>query len=193
MAATGFVRELPQLPAPGGAGVMVEVPGERPRRGWISEPPPVVDELAQWFAVCGDDVDNCAIGTWPSVGFDPADRASGASQPSRAPRQPSTAAAAAAAAPESARVAWASPAPLCIFTAHRLKKIPSAGGAPRQHCSFIETRTMTVITNIEGPASWQQKRVPRMFYDHADSGSWTEAPTARTRRLCASSCASGWP
>ena len=33
---------------------------------------------------------------------------------------------------------------------------------------------MTVITNIEDLRILHQKRVPRMFYDYADSGSWTE-------------------
>ena len=33
---------------------------------------------------------------------------------------------------------------------------------------------MTVITHIEDLRQLAQKRVPRMFYDYADSGSWTE-------------------
>ena len=33
---------------------------------------------------------------------------------------------------------------------------------------------MTVITNIADLRELAQKRVPRMFYDYADSGSWTE-------------------
>ena len=33
---------------------------------------------------------------------------------------------------------------------------------------------MTVITNIEDLRQLAKKRVPRMFYDYADSGSWTE-------------------
>jgi len=33
---------------------------------------------------------------------------------------------------------------------------------------------MTVITNIEDLRQLAEKRVPRMFYDYADSGSWTE-------------------
>ncbi|MBX9961019.1 MAG: alpha-hydroxy-acid oxidizing protein [Burkholderiaceae bacterium] len=33
---------------------------------------------------------------------------------------------------------------------------------------------MPVITNIEDLRALAQKRVPRMFYDYADSGSWTE-------------------
>jgi isopentenyl diphosphate isomerase/L-lactate dehydrogenase-like FMN-dependent dehydrogenase len=38
-----------------------------------------------------------------------------------------------------------------------------------------ETRPMTVITTIEDLRQLAQKRVPRMFYDYADSGSWTES------------------
>jgi L-lactate dehydrogenase (cytochrome) len=34
---------------------------------------------------------------------------------------------------------------------------------------------MTVITHIEDLRVLAQKRVPRMFYDYADSGSWTES------------------
>jgi L-lactate dehydrogenase (cytochrome) len=34
---------------------------------------------------------------------------------------------------------------------------------------------MTVITNIEDLRVLAKKRVPRMFYDYADSGSWTES------------------
>ena len=34
---------------------------------------------------------------------------------------------------------------------------------------------MTVITNIEDLRVLMKKRVPRMFYDYADSGSWTES------------------
>ena len=33
---------------------------------------------------------------------------------------------------------------------------------------------MTVITNIEDLRALAKRRVPRMFYDYADSGSWTE-------------------
>ena len=33
---------------------------------------------------------------------------------------------------------------------------------------------MTVITNIEDLRVLAKKRVPRMFYDYADSGAWTE-------------------
>ena len=34
---------------------------------------------------------------------------------------------------------------------------------------------MSVITNIEDLRVLAQKCVPRMFYDYADSGSWTES------------------
>ncbi len=34
---------------------------------------------------------------------------------------------------------------------------------------------MTIITNIEDLRSLARRRVPRMFYDYADSGSWTES------------------
>ena len=34
---------------------------------------------------------------------------------------------------------------------------------------------MTVITNIEDLRQLAQRRVPRMFYDYCDSGSWTES------------------
>jgi len=34
---------------------------------------------------------------------------------------------------------------------------------------------MSVITTIEELRVLAQKRVPRMFYDYADSGSWTES------------------
>ena len=34
---------------------------------------------------------------------------------------------------------------------------------------------MTVITTIEDLRVLYKKRVPRMFYDYADSGSWTES------------------
>ena len=34
---------------------------------------------------------------------------------------------------------------------------------------------MSVITNIEDLRVLAQKRVPRMFYDYADAGSWTES------------------
>ena len=33
---------------------------------------------------------------------------------------------------------------------------------------------MTTITNIEDLRVLAQKRVPRMFYDYADSGDWTK-------------------
>ena len=34
---------------------------------------------------------------------------------------------------------------------------------------------MTIITSIEDLRVLAQRRVPRMFYDYADSGSWTES------------------
>ena len=34
---------------------------------------------------------------------------------------------------------------------------------------------MGVITNIEDLRILAERRVPRMFYDYADSGSWTES------------------
>jgi isopentenyl diphosphate isomerase/L-lactate dehydrogenase-like FMN-dependent dehydrogenase len=34
---------------------------------------------------------------------------------------------------------------------------------------------MAVITNIEDLRQLAQRRVPRMFYDYADAGSWTES------------------
>jgi L-lactate dehydrogenase (cytochrome) len=34
---------------------------------------------------------------------------------------------------------------------------------------------MTVITNIEDLRALAHRRVPRMFYDYADSGSWTQS------------------
>src|SRR5262245_66008720 len=40
--------------------------------------------------------------------------------------------------------------------------------------SPAEETTMGVITNIEDLRVLAQRRVPRMFYDYADSGSWTE-------------------
>jgi L-lactate dehydrogenase (cytochrome) len=33
----------------------------------------------------------------------------------------------------------------------------------------------TTITNIEDLRRLAKRRVPRMFYDYADSGSWTES------------------
>jgi L-lactate dehydrogenase (cytochrome) len=38
-----------------------------------------------------------------------------------------------------------------------------------------ETTAVPVITNIEDLRVLAKKRVPRMFYDYADSGSWTES------------------
>ncbi len=44
----------------------------------------------------------------------------------------------------------------------------------RYHEPFNWRIPMPVITNIEDLRVLAQKRVPRMFYDYADSGSWTE-------------------
>jgi L-lactate dehydrogenase (cytochrome) len=41
--------------------------------------------------------------------------------------------------------------------------------------SKIGTEKMPVITSIEDLRLLAQRRVPRMFYDYADSGSWTES------------------
>jgi L-lactate dehydrogenase (cytochrome) len=38
-----------------------------------------------------------------------------------------------------------------------------------------EDRSMTIITTIEDLRVLAKKRVPRMFYDYADAGSWTES------------------
>ncbi|WP_313906608.1 alpha-hydroxy-acid oxidizing protein, partial [Salmonella enterica] len=38
-----------------------------------------------------------------------------------------------------------------------------------------EVTQMSLITSIEDLRKQAQKRVPRMFYDYADSGSWTES------------------
>src|SRR5574340_110216 len=46
---------------------------------------------------------------------------------------------------------------------------PHAHSTPHAHAT-----TMTAITCIEDLRRLAQKRVPRMFYDYADSGSWTE-------------------
>ena len=45
------------------------------------------------------------------------------------------------------------------------------------HPQLFATREefMTVITNIEDLRVLAERRVPRMFYDYADSGSWTES------------------
>ena len=52
---------------------------------------------------------------------------------------------------------------------------------------------MSVITNIEDLRACWQKRVPRMFYDYADSGSWTESTyRANERGLPEDRCASAW-
>ena len=52
---------------------------------------------------------------------------------------------------------------------------------------------MPVITHIEDLRVLAQKRVPRMFYDYADSGPGPRAPTAPTKATSPrSSCASAW-
>jgi L-lactate dehydrogenase (cytochrome) len=43
------------------------------------------------------------------------------------------------------------------------------------HASHNQGNAMPVITTIEDLRVLAQKRVPRMFYDYADSGSWTES------------------
>jgi L-lactate dehydrogenase (cytochrome) len=43
------------------------------------------------------------------------------------------------------------------------------------HRRHLKETFMPVITNIEDLRVLAQKRVPRMFYDYADSGSWTES------------------
>ena len=58
---------------------------------------------------------------------------------------------------------------------------------------------MPVITNIEDLRVLAERRVPRMFYDYADSGSWTERHLSREpeatsiRSSCASASQSTWP
>jgi L-lactate dehydrogenase (cytochrome) len=47
--------------------------------------------------------------------------------------------------------------------------------ASRYHSFKLKETFMAVITNIEDLRVLAQKRVPRMFYDYADSGSWTES------------------
>ena len=51
---------------------------------------------------------------------------------------------------------------------------------------------MPVITNIEDLRVLAEKRVPRMFYDYADSGSWTESTSPTKAIFKKSSCASAW-
>jgi isopentenyl diphosphate isomerase/L-lactate dehydrogenase-like FMN-dependent dehydrogenase len=47
---------------------------------------------------------------------------------------------------------------------------------PYHHGNFKNPKNpMTVITTIEDLRVLAEKRVPRMFYDYADSGSWTES------------------
>jgi L-lactate dehydrogenase (cytochrome) len=49
---------------------------------------------------------------------------------------------------------------------------PSTHAGPHTH---FQEKSMPVITNIEDLRILAKKRVPRMFYDYADSGSWTES------------------
>jgi L-lactate dehydrogenase (cytochrome) len=43
------------------------------------------------------------------------------------------------------------------------------------HSGTLKESLMPIITNIEDLRVLAQQRVPRMFYDYADSGSWTES------------------
>ena len=59
----------------------------------------------------------------------------------------------------------------------RLGHADIVSAASTATCLSIAQRrrpAMTVITNIEDLRVLAQRRVPRMFYDYADSGSWTE-------------------
>jgi isopentenyl diphosphate isomerase/L-lactate dehydrogenase-like FMN-dependent dehydrogenase len=49
-----------------------------------------------------------------------------------------------------------------------------AMASTRYHSFETQETCMPVITNIEDLRVLAEKRVPRMFYDYADSGSWTE-------------------
>jgi L-lactate dehydrogenase (cytochrome) len=46
--------------------------------------------------------------------------------------------------------------------------------ACHRYRNFIQESAMAVITNIEDLRILAQKRMPRMFYDYVDTGSWTE-------------------
>jgi L-lactate dehydrogenase (cytochrome) len=51
-------------------------------------------------------------------------------------------------------------------------------GLRRNHAATIiigNARAMPVVTNIEDLRQMHVRRAPRMFYDYADSGSWTES------------------
>ena len=53
---------------------------------------------------------------------------------------------------------------------------------------------LSKITCIEDLRVLAKRRVPRMFYDYADSGSWTEGTyRANQADFAPSSCASAWP
>src|ERR1700716_2508886 len=56
-------------------------------------------------------------------------------------------------------------------TRHIEKSQSATGGSPLEYRQEAE---MTVITHVEDLRRLAQRRVPRMFYDYADSGSWTE-------------------
>src|ERR1700710_553156 len=54
--------------------------------------------------------------------------------------------------------------------------VAASPALPSRHAGGRGDNTpMTVITCIEDLRILAQKRVPRMFYDYADSGSWTES------------------
>jgi L-lactate dehydrogenase (cytochrome) len=53
---------------------------------------------------------------------------------------------------------------------------------------------LSTMTCIEDLRLLAKRRVPRMFYDYADSGSWTEGTYRANRPTSnASCCASAWP
>jgi L-lactate dehydrogenase (cytochrome) len=52
--------------------------------------------------------------------------------------------------------------------------MPAAAGRPFNHHQETFLSTATRITCVEDFRQLAQRRVPRMFYDYADSGSWTE-------------------
>jgi L-lactate dehydrogenase (cytochrome) len=60
------------------------------------------------------------------------------------------------------------------MTRPALTELPALNAHTRPPGHFQET-LMPVITNIEDLRILAKKRVPRMFYDYADSGSWTES------------------
>src|ERR1700755_2313219 len=59
---------------------------------------------------------------------------------------------------------------------HNSARQPTRCTSIRQVSARTTTRAnMPVITCIEDLRVLAEKRVPRMFYDYADSGSWTES------------------